>query len=489
MKRTFSLLLLLAGLTSSYGQYNYFPYYTSDSTVSIKLADSCSKRVGGAFVVPQGVNAKYKKDFLIQKEGQADYTKSLIKHTNLRDSILYPFLVSVYNKIAEANPSLKNYSLVISDWPMMNACYIGGRVIVFYAPLLSRMKNESQVAAILCHELAHGELDHVQKGIKKRLDEFYDKDFQEELRKTLKEEFNLSSKINLLALKYAFTSSYHHRSLEKEADSLGYVFLSKTNYDTHEALSALAELKVIDKPAFDPAINYSEFFKCSTSTFDFSSIKPYQRTTLFNVAAQKDTLADSLRTHPDCDKRIGYIKELMKTIPPHHGSGIDTSRFSKVKWAAAVEMIMGFHSYEYYDLSLFNALLYLKQYPDNDFLKAMVILNWYGLYNAMKNHELADYVSNYSDENPAELNNLIHLINSLRLPEMAEFGNCFSSKNKVNETEYSIAADYCTSIINDDKKSSAFQEQYKSTYKNGRFISLLDLNQKPVDPKNKKKKN
>ena len=149
---------------------------------------------------------------------------------------------------------------------------------------------------------------------------------------------------------------------------------------------------------------------------------------------------------------------------------------------------MSYHLYEYYDLSLFNALLYLQRYPDNEYLKAMVMLNWYGLYNAMKNHDLADYVSNYSNENRAELNNLIFLINNLRLSEMAEFGNCFYASNKIAQNEYALAVNYCSARLKDDQANcTSIQEQYKSGYKKGRFTALLDLIPKDVGKKKKKK--
>jgi len=485
--------LFIAIISEVFAQQNYFPYYNSDTIPTVRFADSCSKRVNKDFEVPAGVSSKYKASYLEIKEDATDYVKSIVKYTDLSDTVIYPYIVSVYNHIAEANPALKNYSIILSDFYMMNAASVGGRVIIFYAPLLSRLENESQLAAVLCHELAHGELNHMQQGLKTKLDAFYDNKYQEELSQTLKEEFNVREKMNLLSMKYSFSTRFHDRSQEKAADSLGYLYLSKTRYDPKEALNLMNVLKTVDKPAFPDSIDYAQFFKCSSSVYDFSSIKPYKAASLFNVInenkAHEDSLADSLSTHPGCEKRIAYLEELMKTVPPHAGSKTDTSLYKKIQWAAAMELIMSFHLYEYYDLSLFNALLYLQRNPENEYLKAMVMLNWYGLYNAMKNHNLADYVSNYSNENRAQLNNLIFLINNLRLSEMAEFGNCFYASNKIDQNEYAIAVNYCSAMLKDDKTNIlSLQEQYKSNYKRGRFISLLDLKPK-VEDKKKKKKN
>jgi predicted Zn-dependent protease len=484
--------LFIAIISEAFAQQNYFPYYIPDTIPTARLADSCSKRVNNDYKVPEGVSSKYKGSYLDIKKGATEYVKNVIRYTNLADTVLLPYIVSVYNNITEANPALKNYSIVLSDFYMMNAASVGGRVIIFYAPLLSRLENESQVAAVLCHELAHGELNHIQQGLKTKLDAFYDNAYQEELNKTLKEEFNVNEKLNLLSMKYSFSTRFHDRSQEKAADSLGYLYLLKTKYDSKEARTLMNVLKSVDKPPFADSINYAKFFKCPSSLYDFGSIQPYRSGSLFTVTndnkAHEDSLADSLSTHPDCEKRIAYLDELMKKVPPHAGSNTDTSVFKKIQWAAAMELIMSFHLYEYYDLSLFNALLYLQRYPDNEYLKAMVMLNWYGLYNAMKNHDLADYVSNYSDENLTQLNNLIYLINNLRLSEMAEFGNCFYASNKIDQNEYAIAVNYCSAMLKEDKSNIAsLQEQYKSSYKQGRFISLLDLNPKEENKKKKKK--
>jgi predicted Zn-dependent protease len=484
--------LFIAILSEAFAQQNYFPYYNSDTIPTVRLADSCSKRVNKEFQVPAGVNSKYKASYLEIKEGATDYVKSIVKYTDLSDTVIYPYIISVYNHIADANPSLKNYSIVLSDFYMMNAASVGGKVIIFYAPLLSRLENESQLAAVLCHELAHGELNHSQQGLKTKLDAYYDNKYQQELNQTLKEEFNVNEKMNLLSMKYSFSTRFHDRSQEKAADSLGYLYLTKTKYDSKEALNLMNVLKTVDKPAFADSINYAKFFKCSTSVFNFNSIQPYKSGSLFSVTndnkAHEDSLADSLSTHPDCEKRIAYLEQLMKTVPPHAGSNTESYSFKKIQWAAAMELIMSYHLYEYYDLSLYNALLYLQRNPENEYLKAMVMLNWYGLYNAMKNHELADYVSNYSNDNPAQLNNLIYLINNLRLSEMAEFGNCFYASNKIDQNEYAIAVNYCSAMLKEDKTNIAsLKEQYKSGYKQGRFISLLDLNPKEDDKKKKKK--
>src|SRR5204862_7762137 len=100
---------------------------------------------------------------------------------------------------------------------------------------------------------------------------------------------------------------------EKAADSLGYVLMSKTDYDTREFVSTLAKLKEVDDAPFKDTIQLTKFFRCASSDFDFAAVKPYKANSLFKVV--KDTsektklIVDSLRTHPDTDKRIAFIND------------------------------------------------------------------------------------------------------------------------------------------------------------------------------------
>ena len=478
-----AVLALVPGI-QSFAQFNYFPFYSPDSTERILLSETCSEKVSRSFVLPDDVNSAYKKQFKHRKEESADYVKSLVKYTGTQDPLLYPFVQSVYSKITEGNPLLAGYTVVLSNWPVMNAAFVGGHVIVMYAPLLSRMENESQVAAVLCHELAHGELDHVQKNIQSTLAQLYNKEFQKELKKTMKEEFNVQAKINLLTMRFAFNTSFHSRALEKSADSLGYLFLMKTNYDANQALSTLEVLKHIDEPVTKELTDYSMYFKCPSSAFDFTGIKPYKASSIFSKSAEdvakEEAFRDSLRTHPDCDKRMTYISDLMKAKPPHPGKPCDEKLYAKVKWAGGMEMINAFFQYDYYDYSLFNALLYLDMAKDNEFLKFMVSLNGYKLVEAIRNHELSDYVSNYSDENEPQLNNLLFLLNTIRLSEFTGLVNCYNELNApdFHQEEFTLAANYCISKLKDDGKSDSWLTKYKSKYANGRFADLLGLNEK-----------
>ena len=180
---------------------------------------------------------------------------------------------------------------------------------------------------------------------------------------------------------------------------------------------------------------------------------------------------------------------MMTRIPPKQGVSSDAKAYDKIQWASAVEMIHAFYVYEYYDYSLYNALNYLSENPNDEFLKTSVTLSTAALYQAMKDHELADYISNYSEDNMASFNDMLFMLNNIRLSDLGSFVNCVY-ENKVapiKENEFTIAAGYCNSKTIEDGKISEWQAKYKSGYKDGRFKYLLDVNPKAETKKKKKK--
>ena len=467
-----------------WGQATYYPYFPPDSVSRDRLAASCKSEIVRSFVLPPKVRSDYKKTFIEQRDDNAEYVESLIRNTATFDTLLYPFLQSVAKRIREANPQMRAYTFILSDWPMMNAFYVGGNTIVVCLQLLSRMDSEDQVAAILCHELAHGEMDHVLKGLTRRLDNYYSKDFQKELKRVLKEEFNVNEKINMLALKFTLGTRYHDRSVENAADSLGYLLYAKTGYDPEGFVDALEALKHVDEPAYADSLDYAGLFNCTPPGFDFDQLGHYKRSSIFEREEESQELTDSLRTHPGCDQRIASVRELMKSNPAAKKKSAPGRPYDVIRRATAMESIMALYNYEFYDYSLFNALVYFQQDMNNEFLSAMITLNWYKLYEAMQAHELSDFLSNYSLENPGMMDDFLYLVNHVRLSDIREFNKCFVQAHpQIRQREFQMARDYCTSKMNSEPSAVTILKSYAAAFRPGRFSTLMK-----EEPASKKKK-
>jgi predicted Zn-dependent protease len=69
--------------------------------------------------------------------------------------VLNPYVQRVFDHIRQANPQLPPVQLVLSRNPEPNAHAVGNSTVMLNVGLLGRLENESQLAYILCHELAH----------------------------------------------------------------------------------------------------------------------------------------------------------------------------------------------------------------------------------------------------------------------------------------------------------------------------------------------
>src|SRR5262245_16702048 len=118
--RKFNLLLTAAMLLfwlQATSQPYYFPFYAADSSEPVKLAEECSLKIDKSFILPEDVSSAYKKAYNLQREESMDYVRSLVKYTSYNDELISPYLSSIFSNIIAANPRLRNYRLVVSNWP------------------------------------------------------------------------------------------------------------------------------------------------------------------------------------------------------------------------------------------------------------------------------------------------------------------------------------------------------------------------------------
>ncbi len=109
-----------------------------------------------------------------------------------------------------------DYRIYVDPYMAPNAFAMPGGVIVFSADLLNLLEDESQVAAILAHEIAHIELDHCLNAVKFEL---------------AKEEYNLDFPDTFTFLYNILIGLSFSKTQEDEADEYAYnLILQNTDY-------------------------------------------------------------------------------------------------------------------------------------------------------------------------------------------------------------------------------------------------------------------
>ena len=132
--------------------------------------------------------AKYRKDFLdvYAESAGKTYKRNSYKEEIYTSPSAQQYLDALVAEIRKSNPQLQNHPFTCyfsRSW-VPNASYIGEGIILFNMGLFQRLNNESEVAFVLCHEIAHFLLQHPEKAIAKYVDAINSQEVQAELRKS-----------------------------------------------------------------------------------------------------------------------------------------------------------------------------------------------------------------------------------------------------------------------------------------------------------------
>lgn len=467
-------LLFLFSTSTSYGQLaNYLPYHAEDSSRNYIAALSHRQSMEKAFVLPAGVSKDYKKAYLSMVENFSVSIYSTIRHRALLDTLIDPYVQGIFQQVVAANPDLPFARLVVVRNPIENAYALGDGTILFNMGLLSKLENESQIAFVICHELAHIYFRHMQEGLKEHFDIFYNKDFRKQYKKIIKEEYNMYAKVNSLVQSVSLNKLYHNRTHEQQADSMGWVLLSKSGYDVNQAYTALQLLDKIEEPYSNESIDFRRHFGCA-ETNELLREKPQKTTSIFAVEPEKPKafeLSDTLKTHPNCEKRMQFLLTMgqknpsLKEIMPEN-----IGEFNYIKRVSRIEVIQSWYDATHYDRALFETLLLLQKDSRNSYLHSMVMLCLYELKDHLQKHRYADVVSMVSDFQPEIFNEYLLQLHNLNLSNFTHLGSCFSQLYVPEDTtdEYGLAAAYAfRSLMNEQEAADQIKEKYLKKYKQG----------------------
>ena len=151
------------------------------------------------------------------------------------DEVCLPIDTLVHEMCVANGIDTASISIVISKTPEVNAYATVGRHLVLNTGLIEIMDNESQLCAVIGHELAHLQLGHIQSGIRRQAAIYVI---------TILITGNGRSSANRLN---QFISDMISKSItrakENEADAQGARYLHTMHLDPLEAAAALEKLE------------------------------------------------------------------------------------------------------------------------------------------------------------------------------------------------------------------------------------------------------
>lgn len=437
MRHWFFLVILFAGLNfpASVAQKPYaFTPLTFDSLRGVAVLNSMRQQFANDSIRLKP-GSLFKEELNLYRARYKE-VKSLVESRDLMlDSSLEVYLQQLLAPILKANPGINPSRFRIyfshAEWP--NAYSTGEGTLVFNAALFTRLKNESQVAFVLCHELSHLLLDHSNRQIHDYIHTIYSDSVQEKLKVIKKQEFERNKQLDQLELQLAFKSRHYSRTYEMQADSMAVALLSATAYNLSESLSCLALLDSIDKDGWEiESVLKSQFH---AAMYPFKQ-KWIQKEAAFfggvkETAAEKK-LADSLKTHPDCLLRREKIGPTIASLHlPDHSVNLHADTVFK-NWQQQFEFEVVDFLFKSNEISrcLFEALRLLKTYPDNRYLITTIGACWNEIYQKQQEHRLGTIAGLPSADPESQYNRLLEFIQKLTLRDIAWMNYYFLEKHR-----------------------------------------------------------
>lgn len=429
---------------------------------------------------------KTNKEFLAKEyKERADSLKSELVQGNflLDTSVWNPWFQGIMDEIEKSNPGIPkaDITLLLSRYESANARSVGEGTLIFNVAMLPYMKNESQIAFILCHELAHYVNNHGNNALHQYINTLYSPETQKQLKDISKGKYNKTERALELMKSMAYNGRRHGRYKESEADSLGFVFLSRTRYRVEESITALQMLDSLDQFEY-PLIPYSTFFNAAAFPFQKSWL---EQPSMGGFSSQKpkeseDFNRDSLKTHPDCPQRIALTQAQLAALG-EHPEGKDfiqpKERFLQLQNWSQYEVIEGLYDRGEYGRTLFRSLVLLTERPEDAYLNAMTVKSLYEICQYQRNHQLRLVLDLPNPEFSKEYNRFLKFANQFRVSDLVKMTYYYASerweKHRTNE-EFVFASILAAKLMDDKEVFKSRKQDYLMAFPQGKYVA--DIN-------------
>ena len=222
-----TLVSTVAGLSFS------FSAVPMPETSAMGLGDIIGIGVGVAQVAQQKEELRKYCNYLnSNEEGREALYQEFRKQYGVNEDVelnqrLEQIMTNLSNAVAEVDPTIKDkpYKYFISQDGSINAACGMGHVMTVNTGTFRYIPNEDEIAAIVGHEMGHGQKDHV---IKSQTSSF-DKTLLANIAVAAAGGSVLTNLVGNLALKHSIVHS--DKRNEWEADGLAFEYMTHTNYN------------------------------------------------------------------------------------------------------------------------------------------------------------------------------------------------------------------------------------------------------------------
>ncbi len=332
------------------------------------------------------------------------------------------FFERVLGNILNGNPDIhrEGLNLYLTGLPYPNAACWGDGNFTFNLSLLRRLNSEDEVAFVLCHELAHYLLEHVPSAMKSYSERISSKETKQKIKEIERMEYGARAEAMQLVRELVFDGRRHSRFNEAQADSFGLALLLNTQYDPRAAISCLGVLDQCDERKYTqpflpeklfvhPDYPYRSRWAPSSNNFEYSE-------------SLSELNEDSLKTHPECNKRIGLLAGKINALElQDQPSGANTT-FDELVLITDFEYIESHYQQGDMGACIMGIYQLRHLYPDHPWLIARMGQCFYRLYRGRIKHNVGNLLEFPTPRTEKEYRKLLGILNNLRMSEMAKAG-------------------------------------------------------------------
>jgi Zn-dependent protease with chaperone function len=423
------------------------------------------------------LDGEYKKDYRAIYSDRFQTIKNMFDEKAVVETPkLTGYINSLLEEIYQSNPQIRALSpriLVVRNyWP--NAFSLGDGTIVINIGLIHRLDNEAQLVFTLCHELAHLYLKHTDKRIENYVTTVNSKEYQKQLKQIQKAEYLQRQQAEQLAKRVMFKSRSHSRENETEADAKALELMKTTRFDINQIITTLELLDKIDDEETGTGLQLDKIFNFSNHPFQPRWI---EKGTSFFAETKTDEKTrkeiDSLKTHPDCSRRIELITPKIKQAAVTGQRFVVSEKFFH-EW----QQLFRYEAIEYCYTSksiskaLFYALQMIQQTPEDLYLQTMIGKCLNECYTAQKDHVLNRIAELPNPAYDEQYNQLLRFIQNVRLVDFAAISyyylQQFEEAGKADE-EFMYAFIHSKSNFNKPEEKSKWITYYIQYFQNRKY--------------------
>ncbi|MDC6365042.1 M48 family metallopeptidase [Muricauda sp. AC10] len=360
------------------------------------------------------------------------FSKGIERGEYVYDSPFNEKIEEIYEEIHTANPKVpKDFQLLLSRNISLNAyCFANGTMVVNLGTL-HYLETEDQLAAIICHEIAHNLLKHSENHILEGIQGRNAKGSRKEYRNLKRERYNRQKKAFEVLKEKLYNNSRKNRGQELEADSLGFVLLKNTRYKSSEMLKALELSLQFDtvKPADLDISVYKKIFDIPEQPFDEKWLDK-EDFSKYDYVFEEKLSSDSISSHPEITERIERLKQTFLDLRTFHVDSVAVSGntdYDELNLRARKELVPNLFYLKKYGFCVYLALYRIQQNFMVDYHKKWLGNAFGEIYKARKKYMANKYIDRIDPENQSEsYQQFINFMWNLRLEEIHKIAEFYS---------------------------------------------------------------